>query len=79
MRKNWVLLFGLTKNTPTVLFRLGTLKKLSFFYLGTKKITKRKLETNPICCLITYFGMNKAIFRVYVFIHACVRFHILSM
>ena len=35
-RKNWVLLFGLAKNTPTVLFHLGTLEKLSFFYLGTE-------------------------------------------
>ena len=46
-----------------------------------QKIIKEKFETNPICCLITYFGMNKVIFRVYVFffIHACVKFHILSI
>ena len=33
-----------------------------FVYLNQQKITKRKVEANPICCLVTYFGTNKSIF-----------------
>ena len=45
-----------------------------------KNSKKNESSTNPICCLFTYFGMNKAIRHVYVFfIHVCGKFHALSM
>ena len=50
-----------------------------FCLMNQQKITKGKFDTNLIYCLVTYFGMNKPILRVYVFIHACGKVHVLSM
>ena len=33
-----------------------------FVYLNQQKITKKRFEASPICCLVTYFGTNKSIF-----------------
>ena len=50
-----------------------------FCLSNPQKITKRKFDTNPICCLITYFGMHKIIFVFMFYIHACAKIHVLNM
>ena len=42
----------------------------------TENSKKGKFDKSSFRRPISYFGMNKAIFRVYVFIHACVKFRI---
>ena len=50
-----------------------------FRLLDPQKIAKKENSTNPICCLITYFGMNRIIFVFMFYVHACVRIHVLNM
>ena len=55
-------------NTCIVVLHLYLIVITNLFCLSNQqKIAKRKFDTNPICCLITYFGMNKAIFVFMVF------------
>ena len=37
-------------------------------FIESTENSKKKNPTDSICCLFTYFGMNKVILRVYVFL-----------
>ena len=41
--------------------------------------SKKESYTYPICCLITYFSMNRTIFVFMFYVHTCVRIHVLNM